>query len=508
MSMEPLVRNKNRREKGVALIITLFLMLAMSVIASSLMFLSQTETYASQNYRVMSQARYGAESGVHRAANYLMYSYAPPTSAGDLALYDLTKSPVRYNASDVLLSSTSPGSGNYPDAAVKAAFNTATTNSLAAGITTVGYTASAKLLSMRQINEYAKATPTTIQTWLITSVGTIASGSRTAQVEVSAVLERGVGPAFSYAAFAIYNGCDALDWAGGGNTYSYDSTALGGGTPPNDQYGGNIGSNGNLTSTGTPTYIYGSLSTPRTGVGACSTNNVTSWTSSGSPPPTGGTVTLPQSLPFTTPDPPNPLPPTTTMDLNSNCNDTSYSSPQCTVSGGNVTLTPSGATLSLGNVTLNGNSTLHLKAGTYNINSLKFTGNSKIVVDSGPVYLNVAGLDGSGGYLATPIDFEGQMASNMTGIGNTAGYDPTMIQIRYAGTGEIKGAGGADNAALVYAPKATFNLTGGSDWYGAVIANKVTVSGNNTAIHYDRHLRKSELLAGAFMMSSFTWKKY
>ena len=144
---------------------------------------------------------------------------------------------------------------------------------------------------------------------------------------------------------------------------------------------------------------------------------------------------------------------------------------------------------------------LHLAAGTYNINSLKFTGNSKIIVDSGPVYLNVAGLDGSNAYIATPIDFEGQMASN-------AGYDPNMLQIRYAGTGEIKGAGGADNAALVYAPNASFNLTGGSDWYGAVITRTVLVNGNNTAIHFDRNLRKSELLAGPFMMSAFTWKKY
>jgi PilX N-terminal len=502
------MRNDCRGEKGVALIISLFLMLAMSVIAGSLMFLSQTETYASQNYRVMSQARYGAESGVHRAANYLMFTYVAPTSMGDLASYDLTKLPVTYNASDVLLSSTNPASANYPDSAVKTAFNTATTDSLVAGITNVGYTASAKLLSMRQINEYAKASPTTIQTWLITSVGTIGSGSRTAQVEVSAILERGVGPAFNYAAFAVYNGCDALTWSGGGNTYSYDSSSVGGGSPPNDRYGGNIGSNGNLTSTGSPTAIHGSLSTPRTGVGTCADNNITAWETDGSPAPTGGTITLPQAMPFASPDPPNPLPPTTAMDLNTSCNDTGYPSPQCTVSGGNVTLTPNGAVLSLGDVTLNGNSKLHLNAGTYNINSLKFTGNSKIVVDSGPVYLNVAGLDGSGGYLATPIDFEGQMASNMTGTGNTAGYDPTMIQIRYAGTGEIKGAGGADNAALVYAPNASFNLIGGSDWYGAVIAKTVTVSGNNTAIHFDRNLRKSELLAGAYMMSSFTWKKY
>ena len=36
-----------------------------------MMFLSQTETYASMNYKLMSQARYGAEAGVERAANFL-----------------------------------------------------------------------------------------------------------------------------------------------------------------------------------------------------------------------------------------------------------------------------------------------------------------------------------------------------------------------------------------------------------------------------------------------------
>jgi type II secretory pathway component PulK len=48
-------------EKGIALVLSLFLLSAMSVIAASLMFLSQTETYSSMNYRLMSQARYGAE---------------------------------------------------------------------------------------------------------------------------------------------------------------------------------------------------------------------------------------------------------------------------------------------------------------------------------------------------------------------------------------------------------------------------------------------------------------
>ena len=47
-------------------------MSAMSVLAASLMFLSQTETYASMNYRMMSQARYAGEAGVHKAADFIL----------------------------------------------------------------------------------------------------------------------------------------------------------------------------------------------------------------------------------------------------------------------------------------------------------------------------------------------------------------------------------------------------------------------------------------------------
>ena len=66
-------------ERGVALVFTLFLMAALSAMAVSMMFLAQTETSASRNYRTMSQARYAGEAGVHKAINYLVYSYTPPT---------------------------------------------------------------------------------------------------------------------------------------------------------------------------------------------------------------------------------------------------------------------------------------------------------------------------------------------------------------------------------------------------------------------------------------------
>jgi type II secretory pathway component PulK len=93
-------------EKGIALLLSLFLIVALSVVAGSLMFLAQTETYSSLNYRLMSQARYGAEAGLQRAANHLMYSYTAPTATGTDAIsaYNYVGvSPVTYNGQPVVL---------------------------------------------------------------------------------------------------------------------------------------------------------------------------------------------------------------------------------------------------------------------------------------------------------------------------------------------------------------------------------------------------------------------
>jgi len=81
-----------KRERGIALVVTLFLMSVLSALAASLMFLSQTETYASMNYKMMSLARYGAEAGVERASNFLYdhTKYTRPTTSGAdlLSLYE------------------------------------------------------------------------------------------------------------------------------------------------------------------------------------------------------------------------------------------------------------------------------------------------------------------------------------------------------------------------------------------------------------------------------------
>jgi len=68
---------------------------------------------------------------------------------------------------------------------------------------------------------------------------------------------------------------------------------------------GNVGTNGNLTTNGSPTTINGNLSTPRTGTGTCTTNNVTAWTDNAGTV-NGSIIELPQPVTYPTPVIPHP----------------------------------------------------------------------------------------------------------------------------------------------------------------------------------------------------------
>ena len=138
-------------ERGIALVVALFMVLILSVLGSSLVFVSRTETLSSLNYKTMSQTRYGAESGVHRAANHLLWTYVPPANPAELALFDVTTSPVRVvaNGRPVVLS-THPGfASNYPTPRSTDAFVAAAQGNLAVNIGTVAYNSRATLLAMR-----------------------------------------------------------------------------------------------------------------------------------------------------------------------------------------------------------------------------------------------------------------------------------------------------------------------------------------------------------------------
>ena len=492
---------QRRSEAGIAIVLAMFMMLAMSIIGSSLMFVSQTETLSSHNYRLTSQARYAAESGIHTAANYLLstaYTTVMPGTADDpLSNYNSTTSPVvRASNNQPVVLSWDGSASNYPVAAVKTAFAAAAHGNLDVGDAPVNYKATATLRSMKQIADAFTGSPVTIQTWNIVSEGSV-TGARTATVEVTSTVERQTTPIYSYAAFAVDSGCAALSFAGGATTDSYDSqAALVNNLPVLGQYSGNVGTNGNLTEIGNPTLINGSLSTPRAGVGACSANNVTALTQTGGATVSAGVTQLSQALNFPTPPDPNPLPPTTADNFTQNGGCPGGVS-GCTASANGATLDPgaTGGTLTLGNVTTNGSSVIHLKAGTYVVNSVTMNGNSKIVIDSGPVIFKVAGVGQS-----TPITITGQ------GLVNPS-FQPNDLQFIYGGTGAVKLAGGDQTSALFYAPKASAQITGGADLYGAIVVNQLTETGG-AAIHYDRRLSTTAITAGNYMLSAFTWKNY
>ena len=509
-----------KNEKGVALILVLILLLVLSVMAVSLLFVGQSETWASMNYRMMTQARYGAEAGINQAANFLQSaSYTAPTSAQIAANFVTTASPVTYGGSAAALSTnTSIGSSNFPIATDQTNFASTATGSITSGNLKVTYKPYAKLLAIQSFTSYPSTAPAVVEKWEITSDGSI-SGVRNAQVRVSAIMERQKTPTFAYAAFATANGCSSLSFGGGGTTDSYDSSALttsgGVATPPStfSAYGGNVGTNGNLDESGSKTTIYGSLSTPRSGTGTCSTSSVTALSQNGNASVSGGITELPQPVTYNTPPIPSPAPPTTAMTIGNTADCTGI--PSCTTSSGKkpsetyITAgTTSSTATSLGDVTIKGNLHFVPPSGTaagatvyINANSLTANGNPNIYIDpipgtSPPAYAQIVVNVAAAG----TIDLTGSSLSNPSLV-------PADFQILYAGTNQITINGGSGAAALIYAPNAPFKLNGGGNLYGSVIANSVKDLGGG-AVHYDRQLKTGFYQLGNYMLSSFNWQKY
>jgi PilX N-terminal len=475
-----------RNDRGIALVLAMLLMMVTSVVAASLMFLARSETLSTANYRLMSQARYGAEGGIAKATNYLLFNYTPPDNGATdpIGAYVYTGvSPVTYNGAPVVLSANPNVASNYPVASVQTAFSNAVQGTLAAGTATVNYKSYATLMLMQRVNIYGGG-QATVQTWQIVSDGTITT-LQSAQEEVTATIETQVIPAANFAAFGTYGGCGSLNFQGSKTTTdSYNSTmysGVGAVTAANgglSSSGGNLGTNGNLSDGGNAK-INGSLSTPRVGVGGCSNGNVDALTSAGGAAPANGVVQLPQAINMPTPAAPNPLPPTS-----------SYN--------GNGAVILDGA--SLGNVSVDGHSTMTLCATGLTchitVNSITLNGNSTLIIAPGStVILNVAGVSQT-----TPIDFTGGSVSNASLI-------PSHFQIDYAGTGNIKLNGGAATSAMVYAPNGAATFNGGGDFYGSVIAGTVT-DGGGAAIHYDRSLAGQFFVLGNTMLASFSWQRY
>jgi Tfp pilus assembly protein PilX len=519
-----------RQERGVALVIALFLMAALSVVSASLMFLSQTETYASMNYRMMSQARYAAEGGVNKAANFLLDNtqYTVPSTGGtdSLASYDRTQSPVvcvsgcvTLNAPVVLSWDTTKS--NYPVAAVRTAYAAAGQGTLTAGNSTLTYKTTATLIAMQLFDSYG-GTQNVVQTWSVSSDGGLQNVSN-AKVEVVATIETPKVAANSYAAFATYPGCDAIQFHGNTTVNSYDSSV----GPPSgagnstESTGGDVGTNGNLHIWGSVD-VQGNLYTPKSGVGDCTAGAVTGLTDGGSAAVDGSMVHLPTIVNFPVPVF-SATPPTTAVTFDG----TLMSNPangctslgltlgtNCSYNSGTKTLTVdgNGSDVTMPSVVVAGGYTMtfagHTPPANININSLTGSGNievaANLVTDTGQsVVMKIAGKNADGTDMTTPVDLA-SMGWKQNASGAASRYDAAALQIVYGGTGTISMTGNPQSAATIYAPNANFALQGTADLFGSVLAKTIS-NGGNASIHYDRRLSRDFWVAGNPMLGSFTW---
>jgi Tfp pilus assembly protein PilX len=528
---------KRSNQKGAALIFALIFVLVLSITGASLMFLSQSETWSSMNYRLMTQSRYGAEAGLHKAANFLMNNYTQPGGPSDpLNAYNyLTVSPVTLagGGSPIALGPTMNNiSANYPVSSVLTNFNSASQGSLTAGSNTVNYSVSAELLSMKQVRECQNLQLLTAQLWRLTSHGDI-TNVRNAEVEVSGLLESHLTPCYNFAGFSNNSGCGSISFNGGGTIDSYDSAnmTLQGGSPITQAYMGNLGSNGNVN-TASNTVVNGTFSSPDTGVGACgggagvdalsgNTTAVTGCATATTCVPAPGLVKLPQTVTLVTPQIPTSVP-----------------SPATNLANGDVplTLTPCSGTCpqngnnhgNYGDILISGgtnnvvtfvpaivnvNGVPTCVPGTYYVNSISLSGNASIAIGpcpgTGPgtnppvpaQYVPVI-IDVVGNGQSTPLDIGGNGISNNT-------YNSTLLQIQYAGTGAINLHGNGNSTAVLYAPNAPITFSGNANWYGSVIGNTIQSNGNaQVSIHYDRALQNNLMTVGNWTLDSFTWSRF
>jgi len=524
-------------ERGIALILALMLMSVLSVLGASLMFLAQTETASSMNYRTMSQARYAAEAGVQKATNFLLdpTQYAAPTAADLLGPGCVrTTSPVTCGGQEVILSATTAKASNYPVPAVQAAYNAAGQGTMVSGNLSLTFGTYARLLALQSFEAYGGA-PGVTETWEVVANGSL-TGSPKATVQVLAMLETPKVPASSYGAFGTDIMCGALTFGGNVTVNSYDSGRLSGTTAPSvanglTSAGGDVGTNGNLTINGSVD-VGGQLYTPRTGIGACTNGAngaIDGLTEGGSATVEGGMVKLPAAISY-----PTPILPTYSglADVSLSGGGTSTTTcgalgltpgtsvevaagtKQCNVTGDTITINGSG--LVLPSISLSSSVSLVLTARSpaaqYNVNSITLTGQATIGIAATSAtqgaILGVIGQDATGAAIATPVKLTGGSQTAITGCAACSNYDASMLQLIYAGTGEIDLKGDTNAVMTIYAPNSTVQLTGNGDLYGSILAKRMAQTNGSTNIHYDRRLLHDFWVAGHPLVGTFSWQRY
>lgn len=251
---------KHDREHGVALIVVLLALLILSILTATLVFLARSETMASSNYKLDTQADYLAKAGIQEARNWFAsprYQAVSQAQAGTsynvsptgppYNLWTFNTSPVQCIASTCsslkgtvqLIGIPGTGSSNYPinSVALKFASDMAEVPLTGDAKNSGSFSVNAVLLNYETVNTgtLAGVTATPIETWLITSRATWSGGAgstaRVGMAEEQAVIQPIFLPSWGN---ALYGYCSVSMQGSSGvctDAFNSDLGPYGGGNP-------------------------------------------------------------------------------------------------------------------------------------------------------------------------------------------------------------------------------------------------------------------------------------
>ena len=557
------------RERGIALILVLLAMLVLSVLAAAIVFTARSETFASYNYKLDTQADYLAKAGIQRAINWFRSSHYRAVSESEANTYytvTSTGSPFNLftsNASPVICKSGCPsanspvqligfgsGSSNYPDidntessardvaAAFASDLNDPSNTRVTADSGDSGFfNVNAVLLNYQTVNVgYLPPYATNpVEAWLITSkatwTGNSGSGTALATAEEEAIVQPIYLPTW---ANALYGFCSVtMQGSSGTCTDAFNSSlgAYGSGNPSvasgqcdstsvNNVIGAGaaVGANGGVT-LGSNVTVAGNVVIGASPSAGCAASGYSGSTSS----VLGQVINGPHKDP----------PPAPTFRSGFPTGAPSYS-----LSSGSVQVLPVGATWSNSpfpqttgvtpstslpcmDTTCNGSA-----AHPYEISSISMTGGGgggdapvlELVGGSNPlnpVYYDIDSLSENQGV----INVSGYVVLNIksslsiAGLGITNGVSsnipPEAVTINYAGANSVSISGNGAVSAVLDAPNATVSLGGGGSggyFIGAVQANNVSVQGGYP-VHYDVQLGRAGGTMGVMVTLAYGRKK-
>jgi hypothetical protein len=562
-------RRPKRPGQGIALILVLLAMLVLSVLAAAIVFTARSETFASYNYKLDTQADYLAKAGIQRAINWFRSSHYRPISESEASNYYLVTSSgspfnlFTSNASPVICKSGCPsnnspvqligfgsGASNFPDIndsesaprevadAFASDLNDPANTRVTADANDSGYfNVNAVLLNYQTVNVgyLPPLTTTPVEAWLITSkatwTGSSGSSTRVATAEEQATVQPIYIPTWGN---ALYGFCSVtMQGSSGTCTDAFNSSlgAYGGGNPSVASgkcdsttasnvigAGASVGANGGVT-LGSNVTVAGDVVIGTSADAGCSASGYSGSASS----VLGQVINGPHKDPPPAPTFRSSFP---------------GSAPSYSLSSGSVQVLPVGATWSSTpfpqttgvtpatsspcmDTTCNGTS-----AHPYEISSISMSGGGgggnapalELVGGSSPlnpVYYDIGSLSETQGQIAVSgyvvINIKTSLSIAGLGIANgvASSIPPQAVVINYVGTSSVSISGNGAVSALLNAPNATVSLGGGGSggyFVGAVQANNVSVQGGYP-VHYDVQLSRTGGTMGVMVTSAYSRKK-